>query len=214
VGASIIVVVIAASVLLPAPRAGVAPDATASDERSPAEGVAPLPTDGGAVGEATTEEEPAATSPAPTSEAGRPQEWTLVRHVNAAAGYSFSYPDSWTLDENGEVTTASSPNGHYVVSFALGPRGPLDQTYESFVALLERSYDDVGVTSRERVAATDGEALLIGGNAVNTSGARVVFRALLLAASSRPTIGAIAATDSAGPFDERLVEVLTSVDAR
>jgi hypothetical protein len=112
------------------------------------------------------------------------------------------------------VTTVSSPDGRYVVSFALGPRGPLEQTYDSFVALLERSYSDVGVTSRESLAATDGEALLIGGNAVNTSGARVVFRALLLAGTSeRPTIGAIAATDSAGPFDERLVEVLTSVEA-
>jgi hypothetical protein len=213
-GASLVVAVIAAFVLLPAPRAGDARDATASEGQSSEERVASPPSGGEAVGEATSEGEPAAGAPAPGSEASAPEEWPLVRHVNAAAGYSFSYPETWTLDESGEVTTVSSPDGRYVVSFALGPRGPLEQTYDSFVALLERSYSDVGVTSRESLAATDGEALLIGGNAVNTSGARVVFRALLLAGTSeRPTIGAIAATDSAGPFDERLVEVLTSVEA-
>jgi hypothetical protein len=208
---------IAVAVLLPGPRAGVTEDAAVPEAGSPAEeNASRAPAGEGWVGEAptaSTEEVPAETAPEPGSDAAS-EEWTLVRHVNAEAGYSFSYPESWRLDESGEVTTVSSPDGRYVVSFALGPRGPLDQTYDSFVALLERSYSEVEVTSRESVTATDGDALLIAGNAVNTSGSQVVFRALLVSASpERPTIGAIAATDSAGSFDERLVDVLASVEA-
>ena len=216
-GASLVVVMIAVAVLLPGPRAGVTEDAAVPEAGSPAEeNASRAPAGEGWVGEAptaSTEEVPAETAPEPGSDAAS-EEWTLVRHVNAEAGYSFSYPESWRLDESGEVTTVSSPDGRYVVSFALGPRGPLDQTYDSFVALLERSYSEVEVTSRESVTATDGDALLIAGNAVNTSGSQVVFRALLVSASpERPTIGAIAATDSAGSFDERLVDVLASVEA-
>jgi hypothetical protein len=156
------------------------------------------------------EETPAPASP-PEEHAAEP---TLVRHINSAAGYSFRYPDSWTLDESGEVTTVSSANGRYIVSFALGPQGALDETYESFVGLLDRSYREVAVTSRDNVSLSSGPALLVGGQAVNSSGTHVAFRALLVqTAPQSPTIGAIAATDSAAPFDDRLTDVLTSVEA-
>jgi hypothetical protein len=223
-GATLVVAVVAVGALRPAPRPSVARDATVSEGRAPAEQVA-SPPPAGAAEERASEETPVparqpgggATGETPDS-ARRPEEgaaeWTLVRHVNRAADYSFRYPDSWTVDESGEVTTVSSGNGHYVVSFALGPRGPLQDTYASFVGLLERSYRDVAVTSRRSVSIANGPALLVGGQAVNSSGTRIAFRAVLAAMEAEhPTIGAIAATDSAAPFDERLTDVLTSVEA-
>jgi hypothetical protein len=173
------------------------------------------------------EERAAEETPQPASQPEeQTPEPTLVRHVNREGGYSFRYPDSWTLDETGEVTTVSSTDGRYVVSFALGPEGTLGETYESFVGLLERSYREVAVTRRDNVSLSGGSGLLVGGQAVNSSGTHVAFRAVLLptapqsvvrsggARPESPTIGAIAATDSAASFDQRLTDVLTSVEAR
>jgi hypothetical protein len=141
-----------------------------------------------------------------------PVRWPGERHVNAAAGYSFLHPDSWRLEENGEVSTISSPDGRFVVSFALGPEGPLPVTYESFVDLLEESYRDVRLESHEAVDSPEGPSVLVGGSATSSSGAEVRWRALLLGADSGgPAIGAIAATGSTGPFDSRLTYLLKSV---
>jgi hypothetical protein len=195
---SLVLLVVVVSALLPVGRGAIVPN-----EESPA--------DGGAV-QPRAEVPPA--EPAPqgerTREAGSP--WANKRHVNERAGYSFRYPASWRLQDRGEVSTVTSPDGRIVVSFALGPLGPPGAAYESFLDLIESSYRRVQLGRRQSIATTDGSSLLVSGSATNSSGTRVRFRALLMAlGEDRPAIGAIAATDSRDSLDPRLTEVLSSV---
>ena len=195
---SLVLLVVVVSALLPVGRGAVVPN-----EASPA--------DGGAV-QPRAEVPPAEPSPRGerTTKAGSP--WANERHVNERAGYSFRYPASWELQDRGEVSTVTSPDGRIVVSFALGPLGPPGAAYESFVDLIESSYRRVQLGRRQSIATTDGSSLLVSGSATNSSGTRVRFRALLMAlGEDRPAIGAIAATDSRDSLDPRLTEVLSSV---
>lgn len=109
------------------------------------------------------------------------------------------------------MSTISSPDGRFVVSFALGPRASLPATYESFVDLLESSFGNVRVESRRTVRTASGTALAVGGRATNAAGGPVRFRALLLSPPGRPALGAIAATRSRDPFNPRITEILKSV---
>jgi hypothetical protein len=195
---SLVLLVVVVSALLPVGRGAIVPN-----EASPA--------DRGAV-QPHAEVPPAEPSPQGerTTEAGSP--WANELHVNERAGYSFRYPASWRLQDRGEVSTVTSPDGRIVVSFALGPLGPPGAAYESFVDLIESSYRRVQLGRRQSVATTDGSSLLVSGSATNSSGTRVRFRALLMAlGEDRPAIGAIAATHSRDSLDPRLTEVLSSV---
>jgi hypothetical protein len=143
---------------------------------------------------------------------GGARAWEGRRHVNRQAGYSFVVPAAWRLVEKGEVSTISSPDGRLVVSFALGPRGPLPDTYKSFVRLMEGSYQDVQLGRHRLIEGTEGSSLLVEGTATAASGAPIRFRVLLrTTGSGGPAIGAIAATTSTGPFDARVTGLLTSV---
>jgi hypothetical protein len=141
--------------------------------------------------------------------AGKPRAGTKP-FFNATAGYGFRYPRSWSVSSNGEVAKVISPDRTEVVSFALGPVG-LPATYESFAALLRDSYRSVAF-SRHRSASVEGNpAVRVSGRAVNTSGTRLRFRALLVERPGERSVGVFAATRAGGPPSRGALSVLDSL---
>jgi hypothetical protein len=196
VASGIVIVAVAAATMLPGQRGGAGARARGDTAAVPV----------------TRGDEALARDDVAAGPSGSQQDWRVARHVNRTAGYSFSYPQTWSLSDRGEVSTVSSPDGRYVVSFALGPREDLPVTYESFVALLERTYRNVHLTHHRTADLSAGPSVLVAGRATNTAGGSVHFRALLLASGSgRPAIGGIAATEGAGRLDGRFTDLLTSV---
>jgi hypothetical protein len=133
----------------------------------------------------------------------------IRRHVNEVGDYSFSYPGNWTLERAGEVSKVSSPSGHLVVAFALGPIG-LPVSYEGFESLLVSTYDDVSISEVDATSVDGHNSILLRGRARNGDGRRLDFRALLVERDGARSVGAFAASDG-GRFDPRLDEVLRSL---
>ncbi|CAN5572427.1 hypothetical protein BH24ACT26_BH24ACT26_11210 [soil metagenome] len=134
------------------------------------------------------------------------------RHVNGIGGYRFLHPPGWAVERDGELSTVRSPNGHLVVSFALGPVG-LPTSYDGFASLIVDSYRDVRIAGIETAYVGGRNSLSIRGSAVDGRGRPVSFKALLVDRGDRRSLGAFAATDT-GEFDRRLDAVLASLRSR
>jgi hypothetical protein len=97
-------------------------------------------------------------------------------HVNADAGYRFSYPDGWDLSSSGTKTAVLSPDGEVMMWFDVAPPGPLSHASERIVEDLTASHDDVRLVSDEVGRTPQGErSLVVGGEATDASGAPTTF---------------------------------------
>jgi hypothetical protein len=163
-------------------------------------------------------EETEATSPiAPTSQDDSERVYRIAtkEHVNASAGYRFSYPPGWRLRERGTISKVTSSDGHLVVSFGLGPSGPLRRAYDSLASLLFQAYASVDVDHYSPESILGNVALRMRGHALNNAGQRIRFEVLLLErrAGDAPALGAFAAADNgAGRLPAAARETMSSLE--
>jgi hypothetical protein len=154
-------------------------------------------------------------TPASNRDAGGRNEsfrFATERYENSAAGYSFRYPNQWRLIRQGTAVRLARPDGHFVVSFGLGPAGGLPVAYDRFVSLLGRTYSDVVVEEVDATRVRGSVGVVLEGSATGAGGVRVRFLATLLERpNGRPSIGALAASDvSSAAFPPAVREVLAS----
>jgi hypothetical protein len=148
------------------------------------------------------------------SSAGEGDDFRFVTEVyeNEAAGYSFRYPETWTLQRQGTASRLTRPDRHFVISFGLGPVGGLPVAYDEFVALLGKTYTDVVVDRVDATRVRDSVGVVLKGAATGSGGVRVRFLATILERpNGQRAIGALAASDvtSAG-FPPAVREILAS----
>jgi hypothetical protein len=133
-------------------------------------------------------------------------------HKHRGAGYSFRYPARWELRTQQSVTKLSRPDGHFVISFGLGPIGGLPVAYDELVALLDNTYEDVAVSKVKATHVGGNVGIIAWGAATGKGGVRLQYLAAVI---ERPddqrAIGALAATDlSAAGFPPVVREILKS----
>jgi hypothetical protein len=100
-------------------------------------------------------------------------------YTNIPAGYGFSYPSTWELDEGGSSARLESPGGNTVVSFgSLGVTVGLDAATEGLIEALpgSRTSQELIGTTRERIAGSP--SLLTSGTATDRSGRPIRFLAI------------------------------------
>jgi hypothetical protein len=133
-------------------------------------------------------------------------------YENQAAGYSFLYPERWSLKTRGTAARLSRPDGHFVISFGLGPEGGLPVAYDQFVSLLGETYTDVVVDKVGATRVRDSVGVVLKGAATGSGGVRVRFLATILERSDgQRAIGALAASDvSSTRFPPAVREILAT----
>jgi hypothetical protein len=117
-------------------------------------------------------------SPSPSQEQG-------IGHVNAQAGYSFSYPPSWDLAEEGTTSRVTGPDTAAVVSFGLGAEGALAEASSTFVTSLEDVYADLEITEAIQTEIAGSPATTVTAEATNDAGIRILIQAITVAAPDR-----------------------------
>jgi hypothetical protein len=105
--------------------------------------------------------------------------------VDRSGGYSFRYPDGWELQTEGAVSKVLSPDRRMVVSVGPGLDDSLRQTSDEFVALVERQYQGVNVSSGARVSVDGSPGLITSGTAINERGAEIRLFAIAMDESGR-----------------------------
>jgi hypothetical protein len=132
--------------------------------------------------------------------------FTTKVHKHHVAGYSFRYPARWELRTQQSVTKLRRPDGHFVISFGLGPIGGLPVAYDELVALLDNTYADVAVSKVKATHVGGNVGIIAWGAATGKGGVRLRY---LAAVVERPdgqrAIGALAATDSSAARFPRVV---------
>jgi hypothetical protein len=128
------------------------------------------------------------------------------------AGYSFRYPERWSVKSQGTASRLVRPDGHIVISFGLGPEGGLPVAYDEFVSLLGETYTDVVVDKVDATRVRDSVGVVLKGAATGSGGVRVRFLATII---ERPdgqrAIGALAASDETFTrFPPAVREILAS----
>jgi hypothetical protein len=130
---------------------------------------------------------PGPTVPPPTDEA--------AAHVNAAAGYAFSYPPAWNLTDDGTTSEVVSPDRTAVVSFGLGAEGDLKEASDRFVGSLRETYPDLEITTTDESQVAGLPALSVIGLATNEADVRVRLEAITIAADRNYAIAVFLAAD-------------------
>ena len=133
-------------------------------------------------------------------------------YENEGAGYSFRYPERWSVKSQGTASRLVRPDRHIVISFGLGPEGGLPVAYDEFVSLLGETYTDVVVDKVDATRVRDSVGVVLNGAATGTGGVRVRFLATII---ERPdgqrAIGALAASDvTSDRFPPAVREILAS----
>jgi hypothetical protein len=119
-----------------------------------------------------------------------------IGHVNAEAGYSFTYPLSWDLTEEETTSKVASPDMAAVVSFGLGADGDLKSASNRFVSSLEDAYADLEVTTTLQTEIAGSPATTVTAEATNDVGIRILIQAITVAAPDRNyAISAFTAAD-------------------
>lgn len=141
-------------------------------------------------------------------------DFRLVTEVyeNEAAGYGFLYPEQWIIERQGTASSLTRPDGHFVISFGLGPEGGLPVAYDDFVSLLGETYTDVVVDQVDATRVRNSVGVVLKGAATGSGGVRVRFLATILErADGQRAIGALAASDvTLARFPPVVREILAS----
>jgi hypothetical protein len=138
-------------------------------------------------------------------------------HTNLLGGYAFTYPRTWTIEEEGTDTELASPDGETVVSFGSsetlqvgnfgGEHHPGDQDLlGSFGSIVEPSVLD---TAWEQVAGH--RSFLVSGRADDPLGASIRF--LVIAIPGEQPTHAISITVPAHSAPSRILPRLERIVA-
>jgi hypothetical protein len=105
----------------------------------------------------------------------------LKVHVNAQAGYRFSFPDSWELSRSEETARLVSPDGGVVMVFGIAPPGPLEEASRRVVESLTDTYRNAKFVTGGIEGRLGGlRFLTVGGKAAHATGAPVRFLAITI----------------------------------
>ena len=97
------------------------------------------------------------------------------RHVNEDAGYSFRYPERWSIHVDDTLSTLRSPDARTVLLVGVGPPGSIEVVSAEFTASLRKIYSRVHIERQRGAYFGDAPAVLVSGNLVNASGKHVRF---------------------------------------
>ena len=106
----------------------------------------------------------------------RPEQVSYKTFENELGAYSFTYPEGWSVSENGSVTRVRSPNGLSVASFGMDEMG--GSLLTSFHRLQEMLIDRYRSASFRRIRTASwpaGIAIVGRGRLVNATGTRMRF---------------------------------------
>jgi hypothetical protein len=96
----------------------------------------------------------------------------MVEYVNAAGGYGFVVPSTWTLEEDGPTTRIENPSGRIVVSFGPGSAGTLAEASARLLRSLPVGPSERELIGRRRDRIGGAPSLLVSGT--GRSGDRAV----------------------------------------
>jgi hypothetical protein len=165
-------------------------------------------------GDATGEADPSSNGTQESNATVERDDFRFVTRVyeNQGAGYSFRYPDQWSLKQQGTASRLTRPDRHFVISFGLGPEGGLPVAYDQFVSLLGETYTDVVVDKVDATRVRDSVGVVLKGSATGSGGVRVRFLATILERpNGQRAIGAMAASDvTSARFPPVVQEILAS----
>ena len=99
-----------------------------------------------------------------------------VRFVHEEAGFSFTHPRRWDVEEGRASAKVFSPGRDAGVAIGPGPRGNVGSASDRLLAELERKYSSVDVTSRHVDVVNGSLTLLLEGTAVNEAGRTLGFQ--------------------------------------
>lgn len=134
-----------------------------------------------------------------------------IGHVNAEAGYSFNYPPSWELTEEGTTSKVTSPDTAAIVSFGLGADGSLAEASTRFVSSLEDAYEDLEITADVPTEIAGSEANTVTAEATNDAGIRILIQAITVAAPDRNyAISSFTAADVGSELTGVVEEIVAS----
>jgi hypothetical protein len=108
-----------------------------------------------------------------------------IGHVNDEAGYSFTYPPSWDLTDDGTASKVTSPDMAAIVSFGLGAGGGMEEASDRFVSSLEDTYEDLEITGTVQSELAGAPATTVTAEATNDAGIRILIQAITVAAPDR-----------------------------
>ena len=105
----------------------------------------------------------------------------LEVYVNAQAGYTFSFPDSWQLSRSEETARLVSSDGGVVMVFGVAPPGPLEEASVRVVESLTDTYRNAKLVTGEIERTPGGiRFLTVGGKASHATGAPVRFLVIII----------------------------------
>jgi hypothetical protein len=105
----------------------------------------------------------------------------LEVYVNAQAGYTFSFPDSWELSRSEGTSRLASSDGGVVMVFGVAPPGPLEEASGRVVESLTDTYPNAKLVSGGIERTPGGiRFLTVGGKAAHATGAPVRFLAITI----------------------------------
>lgn len=119
-------------------------------------------------------------------------------YVDAAAGYRFFYPDTWTRSGS----TIADPDGDVVLSLRDAPSGPLGHVSRRMVKRLTADFTGVAVVSSEMQRTLQGRpALAVGIEATDRRGRSVRLLAITVRGPEHSAVIAVRFAADSDPLD-------------
>lgn len=100
------------------------------------------------------------------------------------AGYSFAYPQEWSLDERRSAVEIRSPDSSVVMSFGVAPDGDVRAAMGAFLDALEERYRVSEVRGPVDAAVGSSQGVSVSGTGVNDDRVPIEFSAFVLEGSA------------------------------
>lgn len=116
---------------------------------------------------------------------GLPTTGTGSRFVHPRLGYSFDYPDGWTVERQAAVTKLVAPGNDMAIAVGPAPSGDVLASNDSLLAGLGDRYENIQADA-PRLTRVGGElGLTVTGTAVNEVGVTVTFKIVTIEGGER-----------------------------
>lgn len=107
------------------------------------------------------------------------------QYVNESFGYSFRYPPDWELEEKGTAVKLTNPTNDIIISFGLGPEGPLRFAGFRLAEATRTTYEDGEVLAVEDQRVGGRRAYIASGRGVNARDVEIRFLAIIIKGPER-----------------------------